>query len=305
MSGPRLDHRLVRDYLRDLDAAFARLPADQARELREQITSHLDESLPSGASDSEVAATLSRLGAPAELAAEAAAVLPAGEPAAQLPPPRRSVRDRVARLGWRRWTVITAAFLVVAAVIIYVVSIQLASELVADGASGWWYAQDRARQVSASADGMSQTTVPIRSGQQQGFFTGLSNPSDFTQTITGLAIGPGVPGSAAGSPNGGQVAVNAPNFEVDNGGDTFTGVRFVLPGVIPPHQYRVVRVLWTSIVCEEGKGSATGTDELALRVRIGLITRIEVIPLGQGWYVAGPSQPQVPSGDSWCNGRAR
>jgi hypothetical protein len=103
------------------------------------------------------------------------------------------------------------------------------SELVAGGASGWWYAKDRAREVSASADGASETSVPIRSGQQQGFFTGLDNPSDFTQTITGVATGPGVPASAPGSPNGGQVAVNAPNFNVDNGSSDFRGVRFVLP----------------------------------------------------------------------------
>jgi hypothetical protein len=36
-----LGHRLVRRYLRDLDAAMRRLPAAQARELREQITAHL------------------------------------------------------------------------------------------------------------------------------------------------------------------------------------------------------------------------------------------------------------------------
>lgn len=113
-------------------------------------------------------------------------------------------------------------------------------------------------------------------------------------------------GSASGAPNGGQVAVNAPNVNVDDGGGVFAGVRFVLPGVIPPHQYRVIRVLWTSIVCLEGTGTAEGTDELALRVRIGLITRIEIIPLNEGWYVSGPSQPQVPRpGAADCTGRAR
>jgi hypothetical protein len=37
MSGTALDHPLIRDYLRELDAAFSASPAGQARELREQI----------------------------------------------------------------------------------------------------------------------------------------------------------------------------------------------------------------------------------------------------------------------------
>ena len=45
MSGTAFDHRLVRDYLRELDAAMRGLPAAQTRELREQITTHLDDAL--------------------------------------------------------------------------------------------------------------------------------------------------------------------------------------------------------------------------------------------------------------------
>jgi Nitrate and nitrite sensing len=73
MSGTTLDHRLVRDYLRELDKAMRGLPDTQARELKEQITAHLDDALQPGAGDHEVAATLSRLGSPADLAAEAGA----------------------------------------------------------------------------------------------------------------------------------------------------------------------------------------------------------------------------------------
>jgi hypothetical protein len=40
MSGTGVDHRLVPAYLRDLDAALGLLPADRARELRDQITAH-------------------------------------------------------------------------------------------------------------------------------------------------------------------------------------------------------------------------------------------------------------------------
>jgi uncharacterized membrane protein len=73
MSGTVLDHWLVRDYLSELDAAMRGLPPAQAYELKEQITAHLDDALPPDADDYEVAATLSRLGSPADLAAEAGA----------------------------------------------------------------------------------------------------------------------------------------------------------------------------------------------------------------------------------------
>lgn len=53
-----LDHRLIRDYLSKLDAALAGLPAGQAQELREQITAHLEDLLPRGATDVDVSAAL-------------------------------------------------------------------------------------------------------------------------------------------------------------------------------------------------------------------------------------------------------
>jgi uncharacterized membrane protein len=70
MSGTALDTPLVREYLRELEAAFAQLPAGQASELREQITAHISDALPRDAADEQVAAMLARLGSPAELAAE-------------------------------------------------------------------------------------------------------------------------------------------------------------------------------------------------------------------------------------------
>jgi HAAS domain-containing protein len=76
MSGTALEHPLVRDYLRDLDQALAVLPAGQAAELREQIAAHLDDALPPGADDQDITLALHQLGAPAELAAEAARPAP-------------------------------------------------------------------------------------------------------------------------------------------------------------------------------------------------------------------------------------
>ncbi len=74
MSGTVLDHPLVRGYLDQLDTALRGVPAAQASELREQITAHLDDALWPNADDHEVAATLRRLGSPADLAAEVSGV---------------------------------------------------------------------------------------------------------------------------------------------------------------------------------------------------------------------------------------
>jgi len=67
-----LGHPLVRAYLEELEKSFTGLPPGQARELREQITAHLEDSLTVAASETEVGEVLRRLGRPADLAADAA-----------------------------------------------------------------------------------------------------------------------------------------------------------------------------------------------------------------------------------------
>jgi len=94
VSGTALDHRLVRGYLRQLDAAMRGLPAAAARELTEQITAHLEDALGPDAGDQEVAATLNRLGSPAGLAAEAWAA--SGSPGPQFTPGSPRMRWRLA-----------------------------------------------------------------------------------------------------------------------------------------------------------------------------------------------------------------
>jgi hypothetical protein len=308
LSGTALDNPLVREYLRELGAAFARLPAQQSSELQEQIAGHITDALPSDAADEQVAAVLARLGSPAELAAEAAAGATtettdgAGlggrrdDPAARRP--RRTWR------AWRTWWFWVAAGVIVAVVAVVAVvaskrnAAETAPALTAGGSAGWWYAQDRARQVNTSADGLTQSTVPIRSGQWQGFVIDLFNDSNLTQTVLGPAgNGPSVFVGAGG--NQGIIGVSTPNREVDEGGGVYTGVKFVLPGVIPPHQLRAMRVMWRSNTCLQ-RGTEEGSDEVALRVRVGWITRTEVIWLTQGWYVAGPSTGKYAIGASQC-----
>ncbi|MGO8961214.1 MAG: hypothetical protein ACLQFR_28165 [Streptosporangiaceae bacterium] len=79
-----------------------------------------------------------------------------------------------------------------------------------------------------------------------------------------------------------------PPFGPDAALFTTAGVKFVLPESIPPHQIRMLRVLWTSSACLM-KGSWQGIDRLELQVRAGWITRIETIDLGQAWARTGPS----------------
>ena len=288
MTGTALDHRLVQGYLSQLDVALSSLPAPQARELREQIVAHLDDALPADADDQQVALTLSRLGSPADLAAEASATA------------RQTVGQAVVAAARRAWAKVTRSrrrvkllallvLLLVATGATYLVLFLSAPLIQADGSAGWWYRQDYIHEVDTSADGAQQTTVPVRSGQRQGFSIGIENPSNFTETILGRPQGPNAPWD---SPNGGfgpaQIGVSVPNREIDTGG-FIRDVAFTLPGSIPPHQIRMLRITWISAICLEGKGSASIIDTLYLRVRVGWFTRTDVIPLGTGWALAGPS----------------
>jgi hypothetical protein len=317
MSGTALDNPLVREYLRELEAAFVRLSAGQASELREQITAHITDAVPADATDEFVGTVLSRLGSPAELVAEATAGATTHAPGGtglggqrDAAPARPQTPSRRGRRGWRFWVTagaIVAAVATVVAVVTVVVSRRIAAEdapaLTAGGSEAWWYSQDSAREVSTSADGADQTTVPIRSGQWQGFVIGLFNDSDMTQTVLAV-LGPGVgsdlPSAFVGSLGfHGIIGISTPNAEVDEGGGVYTGVKFSLPGVIPPHQLRALRVLWLSTTCL-GPGAEQGSDEIALSVRVGPVIRTEVISLTQGWYVAGPSTGRYAVGGPEC-----
>jgi hypothetical protein len=273
--------------LRELDAAFAGSPAGQARELREQITAHLQDALPPGASDQEVAATLGRLGSPASLAAEARGGVPAPSLTAQA---GRRVRAALARQTWRFWSIAAAAVLLAGSVAGYVTAVQTAGVLQAGAESGWWYPQDGARQVFTSADGAEQDTVPIRFGQRQGLFFIIYNPSDWTQTV----LGPGGRGWQSPGSLFAQFGVSA----LDSGhggypGDAYSVRYNSLPGDIPPHQWRALRVMWTSSSCLD-KGAASGMDQLVLRVRIGWGIRTETIPLGWEWALSGTTGSECP-----------
>jgi hypothetical protein len=191
---------------------------------------------------------------------------------------------------------------VVAVVATNLIAAETAPALTAGGAEAWWYPQDRARAVDTSADGADQSTVPLRSGHWQGFVIDLFNDSDQAQTVLGPAYGNGLPEPFVGAgPPTGIIGISTPNRVIDEGGGVYTGVKFVLPGVIPPHQLRAMRVLWFSNTCIEGKGEQ-GNDEMALRVRVGWITRTEIISLTRGWFVQGPSTGKYAISAPYCGG---
>ena len=285
MSRTSLDHELVRGYMSQLDAALRRLPAAQARELREQITAHLDDALPPEADDEQVAAVLGRLGSPAELAADAGSASAA--PLEALAMTIAWLRRRPARVHRRTWAVLGVIVVLAGIATGYLSYYLTPGSLEFNGASGWWYPQDYNHEVLTTADGATQTTVPLRSGQRQGYFVNIDNPTGVTQTILGPAYGPGVPWDSPGAAFGVvQIGVSVFNRNI-NGGGTSRSVMFTLPGVIPPGQIRMVRVLWTTNICSSG--GTTSIDTLALRVRVGWFTRTEIIPLGQAWALTGSS----------------
>jgi hypothetical protein len=292
MSGTGLDHPLVRDYLAALEAAIRELPAAHARELREQITAHLDDALPPDADDQEIAETLRRLGSPADLAAEAGAVPGSANPSAAALTGRaatsRALRLLVASVRPRTWIALALLAIGVATAGRIADHYLSAGPLQYSLGGDWWYAQDTHRQDIVSTDTATQNSTPIRSGQGQGYVVSIYNPTNVTQTVVGDASGEygwNSPGSGTE-----QLTVSRAYTDIANGfigQDVAGGMTFTLPVSIPPFQSRLVRVLWTSDLClSPGEGNSIGT--LALRVRVGWFTRTELIPQ-QSWTLIGPS----------------
>lgn len=99
--------------------------------------------------------------------------------------------------------------------------------------------------MSTYADGATQTSVPIRPGQRQGFLVNIYNPTGVTQTILGPGNGIDDPmtasacnlaRSASPRPIGTSTAAPA----ADHGA---SGTRFRRD---TSHQSRMLRVLWIS-----------------------------------------------------------
>jgi hypothetical protein len=288
MSGTALEHQAVRDYLGQLDVAMRRLPAATAKELKEQIVSHLTEELPPDADGAQVVAALARLGTPAQLAAEAGV---APRPLATF---MKSVRPRT----WIALALVLIAVAVAGKWCDYYLS--AGSLQWYNNGADWWYPQDAKHEKIVSIDQNGslqvQNTAPIRSGQWQGYVVAIFNPNTVTETIVGDGQGPTIgwnnPGGVGPHPVE-QLSVSRSYRDIANGFvgrevAAFHHVSFGLPVTIPPFHARLVRVLWISDLCLS-KGESQGINDLYLRVRVGWFTRTETIPQ-EVWDLVGPSQ---------------
>jgi hypothetical protein len=286
MSDTLLANPLVRRYLRQLDEACTGLPYAQAQELVEQITGHLEDALPPDAADADVKAELARLGIPRSLAAEAAGITPARFP--HLQPALRKAGRRLARVRWWTWAVIAVLVPALGTGAGFLISMETTTPLSVAG-TGWLYPVDQAHRTDVSVDGatgtISQTTVPIRSGQRQGIDIGVTNNSDWTQQILGTD-----PGWDGGFFKDVQVAVETGPYMHDNGAARHGTPIYYEAGVaIPPHSYRLVHVSWTADGCGL-RNASTSFSDLPLTVHVGTVTRTENVDLdGQTFVLQSPT----------------
>jgi len=271
MSDTVLEHPLVREYLRKLNIACAYLPIAQARELREQIAAHLDEALPPGATTEEVTAELSRLGSPRSLAADAAG--PGHRPLV------RRLRHRLGRVRWWTWVALAAFVALTASALTYAL-LAFSATLTQGPVSLWYYPQDQARSRPNQGGVTPQFTVPERFGQEQGIEISVFNNSDWTQTVVGIE-----PNRAPFGSSSVQVAVGSGPWA--DAGDSLAGpVSWSSPGSIPPHSFRLLRVVWRTDLCMSA-GTETSIQDLSLTVRVGIFTRTEQVRLYYMWMLAG------------------
>lgn len=274
MSDTLLKRPLVRQYLRTLDEACATLPAVRARELREMIVAHLDEALSPDASVAEIIEELGQLGSPGSIAAAA------GASPARLPITRR-LRNRLGRVRWWTWTAIAVLVPALGIGAGFLISMNSAAPLTAQSV-GWLYPADQARAVETTADAITQTTVPIRTGQQQGLELLLLNTSDWTQVI----LGPAANWQPLSSTPWQVTVQTGPDLN-QLGTVLSGGSSYVLLGAISPQTARWVHLTWTSACSGPGESII---DSVSLEVRVGVVTRTEDILLGnQAFALQGPS----------------
>jgi hypothetical protein len=286
MNRTALEHDLVTGYLSDLEAALRGMPQYRVRELVEQISGHLADALPPGASDQEIITALQRLGSAAELAAEERA---AGGTPATPPRPRRALPAGVRRRLW-----MGAALVVVLALVGWRLADPYlsAGPLQLDGLGDWWSPQDARHEVISQADDVVQNMTPGRYDQRQGYVISVLNPTTVAQTIIGDAAGQSTAWNNPGSGSE-QITVSHAGLHIP-GGMSGVGIAgqvryFPLPVVIPPVQTRLVRVFWITSFC------GSGVDKLALRVRVGWFIRTEVIPQ-EDWVLGGLSSSNLCQG---------
>jgi len=189
---------------------------------------------------------------------------------------------KLRRVRWWVWASAGLLALAIGTGAGFLISMNTAPSL-SSSEAGWLYPVDQAHAVDARADAITQTTAPVRSGQRQGIVIFVSNSSDWTQVI----LGPGWRGDVS------PFSIEPMQVTVQTGPDLNAGGNggrssYVSPGAIPPHSGRFVHLTWTSDLCM-GNGEAI-LDVIPLRVRVGVITKTEVITPVESFALRGPDR---------------
>jgi hypothetical protein len=272
--------KLLKEYLRELDRALQALPRSKARELREQITTHLDEAITPEMREDEVRAVLAELGQPVDLVADAAR-----EP--RVPNDIFVGRLRARRTRKRRWTIAGAVVGVLAVLAAVFVPLCITwSGVNADPVSIW--GQRAVYGVSASdvtysqANGETQTTIQLHPHTQQAMAYTFTNDTNYTQTILGFDPKDNFLGGGAFQLR----FFTGPEIDV-LAADTFDGAP---PATVAPHHSRTMLLAWTTakFPCFMAGGGAV-LSGLRLRVHVGWVTRTENIRLPGALGLYGPS----------------
>jgi hypothetical protein len=219
---------------------------------------------------------LGRLGSPRALAAASAGPGPR--------PLLRRLRNRVARVRWWAWVAAAVVIALAGAALTAVLLPLRAPPLAEASVSGWYFTQDQKSAVQTQAGGVTQFTVPLRFGQEQGLLIGLVNNSDWTQTVVG--VGPDWHPFTART-----IGTAVASGKWADMGSAAGPLSWSSPGSIPPHSFRLLRVLWKSDICLES-GFTGSIQDVVLTVHVGIFTRTEVIPLYYSWGISGISRSQ-------------
>jgi hypothetical protein len=118
----------------------------------------------------------------------------------------------------------------------------------------------------------------------------IYNPSGWSQTVEGPAESPSY--GLGGGLEQISVSTSCPNF---CGVVNLQALPYRPVVTIPPYQWRILRVLWTS---QPGWISGEGVrsqGEVMLAVRVGWVTRTEVVTLPNAFALCGSSAGQCPT----------
>lgn len=273
----------LRSYLRDLEVALSVLPRDRAAELREQITSHLFEALPESPTDEDVSGALAELGPVETVVSEAIRGVRVG--------PTRKLLARVRRIRWWWWALLGVFLAGGGTLIGLVVSWETSAPLGFGALSGWW-GPNVHHEVESSANGQDQSTIDIEPGKTQGFVVQIRNLGPWAQTVLGDASTAGGrmddPPPVVG-PGGGREHITVSSACGRDYCSRIYSLTYRSTVTVPPGQTRLLRVLWRPKRCWLSPGAVGVQTQVSLKVRVGWVTRTEVVQLPEGFALAGTS----------------